>query len=224
MRIAFVGTLVLIALSLACESGAPTAPGAVTITESTTSIETTSIPIPTVSAFTFSPQSPEISQIVNFDATESKAPPGRTIARYDWEFGEATVGSGVKTTKAYAISGTYLVTLTVTDSQGQQGRSSQPINVRPVSNPTVAAFTVSPVSPEVNQQVTFNASASTPAPGRTIVSYDWDFGDQSVAAGNRPTHVYTRAGVYIATLVVTDSQGQKTTASQPVTVRAAPVP
>ena len=219
MRKACVGTLVLIALSLACEGGAPTAPGAVTITESTT---TTSIPIPTVSAFTFSPQTPEMSQIVNFDATDSTAPPGRTIARYDWEFGEATVGSGVKTSKAYAISGTYLVTLTVTDTEGQQGRSSQPITVRPVSNPTRAAFTVSPVSPEVGQLATFNASASTPAPGRTIVSYDWDFGDGSLASGIRPTHTYTRATVYIVTLVVTDSQGQKTTAFQPVTVRAAP--
>jgi PKD repeat protein len=94
--------------------------------------------------------------------------------------------------------------------------------VRPVSSPTTASFTISPVSPEVGQAVTFNAAASTPAPGRTIVSYAWDFGDQSVASGERPTHTYTRAGVYVVTLVVTDSQGQKATASQPATVRAVP--
>lgn len=222
MRKAFLGTLVLIALALACQSKPPTGPGVVTITESTTSIETTSIPIPTVAAFTFSPQTPEVLQLANFDATESKAPPGRTIARYDWDFGEGTAGSGVKTSKTYAVSGTYLVTLTVTDSQGQQGRLSQPITVRPVSSPTTASFTISPVSPEVGLLVTFNAAASTPAPGRTIASYAWDFGDQSVASGERPTHTYTRAAAYIVTLVVTDSQGQKITASQPVVVRAVP--
>jgi PKD repeat protein len=219
MRNAFLGTLVLIVLALACESKPPTGPGVVTITESTTSIETTSIPIPTVAAFTVSPQSPEVLQMANFDGTESKAPPGRTITRYDWDFGEGTSGSGVKTTKAYAISGTYLVTLTVTDSQGQQGRLSQPITVKPVASPTTASFTVSPVSPEVGQPVTFNAAASAPAPGRTIVGYAWDFGDQSVASGDRPTHTYTRAAAYVVTLVVTDSQGQRATASQPVVVR-----
>ena len=219
MRNAFLGTLLLLALAVACESKPPTGPGVVTITESTTSIETTSIPIPTVAAFTLSPQTPEVFQVVNFDATESKAPPGRTITRYDWDFGEGTTGAGVRTTKAYAISGTYLVTLTVTDSQGQQGRFSQPVTVRPVTNPTTASFTISPASPEVGQLVTFNAAASTPAPGRTIVSYAWDLGDQSVASGERPTHTYTRAAAYVVTLVVTDSQGQRTTTSQPVVVR-----
>lgn len=219
MRNAFLGTLLLIVLALACESKPPTGPGVVTITESTTSILTTSIPIPTVAAFTFSPQTPEVFQLVNLDATESKAPPGRTITRYDWDFGEGTSGAGVKTSKSYAVSGTYLITLVVTDSEGQQGRLSQPVTVRPVTNPTAASFTVSPASPTVGQVVTFNAAGSTPAPGRTIVSYAWDFGDQSVASGERPTHTYTQAAAFVVTLVVTDSQGQRATTSQPVVVR-----
>src|SRR5262245_33790556 len=43
--------------------------------------------------------------------------------------------------------------------------------------PTVADFSFSPLTPEELQVVNFDASASTPGTDRTIVSYNWDFGD-----------------------------------------------
>jgi uncharacterized protein YhjY with autotransporter beta-barrel domain len=41
----------------------------------------------------------------------------------------------------------------------------------------------------------------------TIVSYEWDFGDNTSGSGEMPTHTYTAAGVYTATLTVTDNLG-----------------
>lgn len=223
MRKIFLATALLISLALGCESKPPLGPGAVTVTVSTTTTTTTSIPIPPAAKFTFSPETPEILQAVNFNGLDSTPPPGRSLVRYDWEFGDGTSASGSRTTHAFAPSGTYLVTLTVFDNEGQQARLSMPVTVRPTSTPTTASFTLSPVAPVVLEPVTFNAAGSVVSPGRTIVIYEWDFGDGSVGAGVRPTHTYTRAGTFVVNLTVIDSQGQKATASQQVTVRVAPV-
>ena len=85
--------------------------------------------------------------------------------------------------------------------------------------PTVAAFTFSPVTPEVLQVVNFNASTSVPGTNRKIVSYSWDFGDGESKTGVTTTHDYVISGVYLVTLTVIDDAGNKATNSQPVTVR-----
>lgn len=128
-------TPLLAVLALGCESKPSVGPGAVKITETTTSIPTTTtttIPNPTVSLFAFTPQTPQVLQPVNFDGSLSTPGSGRTIVKYDWDFGDGEAKTGVKTTHDYVISGVYLVTLTVTDDSGATARSSQPVTVRPV--------------------------------------------------------------------------------------------
>jgi PKD repeat protein len=128
-------TPLLAVLALGCQSKPPVGPGVVKITETTTSIPTTTtttIPNPTVSLFTFSPQTPQVLQVVNFDGSVSTPGTGRTIVRYDWDFGDGDAKTGVRTTHDYPVSGVYLVTLKVTDDSGATARSSQPVTVRPV--------------------------------------------------------------------------------------------
>ena len=137
MRKLLLASSVLAFVVLACSSEPPVGPGAVVITETTTSTTTTTtttstIPAETVAAFQFSPVTPEVLQVVNFDGSLSTPGSGRTIVRYDWDFGDGDTKSGIRTTHDYVVSGVYLVTLTVTDSAGGQARSSQPITVRPV--------------------------------------------------------------------------------------------
>jgi len=127
----------LAALALACQSKVPVGPGAVTITETTTSTSTTTtttstIAVPTVSLFQFTPQTPQVLQVVSFDGSLSTPGSDRTIVRYDWDFGDGEVKTGIKTTHDYVVSGVYLVTLVVTDDSGKTARSSQPVTVRPV--------------------------------------------------------------------------------------------
>jgi PKD repeat protein len=72
-----------------------------------------------VANFTFSPTAPRVGQLVAFDATVSTAPPGRSVARHEWNFGDnSPVLSGVepRPTHTYNTPGTYVVTLTVIDS------------------------------------------------------------------------------------------------------------
>ena len=46
-----------------------------------------------------------------------------------------------------------------------------------------AVIAVSPTDPEPNDTVFFNGTGSTAAAGRTVVSYNWDFGDGLTASG-----------------------------------------
>jgi PKD repeat protein len=137
MRKLLLAAPVIAVLALGCKSKPPVGPGEVKITETTTSTTTTTtttstIPDPTVADFTFSPITPEVLQVVTFDASKSKAGTGRTIVSYSWDFGDGVIKTGSRTTHDYTPSGVYLVTLTVTDDQGKKTSSSQTITVRPV--------------------------------------------------------------------------------------------
>jgi PKD repeat protein len=91
------------------------------------------------------------------------------------------------------------------------------------SNPEpVTSFTVAPdTGLQAGQLAQFDASASTVAPGRTINTYAWDFGDGSdVVTGSGPlaSHAFAAQGSYAVKLTVTDSAGQAYTVTRTVTV------
>jgi PKD repeat protein len=77
----------------------------------------------------------------------------------------------------------------------------------------VASFTYAPKSPDlyghplVDETVTFDASASYDPDG-SIVSYEWDFGDNVTGTGMIVNHTYEEAGDYIVRLNVTDDEGE----------------
>lgn len=169
-------------------------------------------------SFTVSPSAPIDSQPVLFDGTASTAGPGNAIASYSWNFGDGGRGSGATASHVYDAAGTYVVTLTITDSVGRSAQKSQTISVGAGTGPS-AAFSVSPTDSLVNQPVNFNASASAATPGRTIVSYEWDFGDGVFGTGRVASHAYGLARSYVVTLTVKDDSGKKATATQTVVVK-----
>jgi len=83
---------------------------------------------PPVVAFTYAPSSPYTGQNVVFNATSSSDPDG-TIVSYAWNFGDSTTGTGAIPTHSYIASGTFTVTLTVTDDSASTGNKSSTINV-----------------------------------------------------------------------------------------------
>jgi len=104
----------------------------------------------------------------------------------------------------------FAVLLTVTDDSGESDSTAQAIVVNPHRQPT-ASFTVSPTTgfapPDL--KVHFDASASQAYDGEQIVSYAWNFGDQTTAVGNNAhaDHAYSQPGQYAVTLAVTDNSG-----------------
>ncbi|HET7016528.1 MAG TPA: beta-propeller fold lactonase family protein [Streptosporangiaceae bacterium] len=67
----------------------------------------------------FSINTSKSGTLARFDATASSDPDGR-VARYDWDFGDGTVlpDGGPTPNHSYTRSGTFTVTLTVTDDEG----------------------------------------------------------------------------------------------------------
>ncbi len=87
-----------------------------------------------------------------------------------------------------------------------------------------AAFTYSPLTPLVNEPVTFNASASVPNDSM-IVNYTWNFGDGTPEVTETDpitTHNFTSAGTYNVTLLVFNDEGYNDTTWQLITVLAEP--
>lgn len=163
-------------------------------------------------AFSYQPLPPLANETVTFDASTS-TPDGGTIVSYEWNLGDGniTAVSNPIITHVYPSFGDYNVTLNVTDTEGKSASTSHMVTVVALPH---AAFVYSPLSPKVNELVTFNASASTPD-GGTIVSYEWKFGDDSPAkVGTVCTHRYVTAGDFIVTLNVTDSEGKWDTESK----------
>jgi len=78
----------------------------------------------------------------------------------------------------------------------------------PPQQPPIASFTFTPTYPEVNQIVTFDASASYDPDGN-IVSYTWNFGDGNITTTSNPiiTHKYASYGDYLVKLTVKDNDG-----------------
>ncbi|MCZ7555362.1 MAG: PKD domain-containing protein [Bacteroidia bacterium] len=84
---------------------------------------------------------------------------------------------------------------------------------------TLSASTLQGTAPQL---VTFTATASD-ADG-SIVLYEWDFGDNSIAAGatmHTANHTYTSPGVYTAKVTVTDDGNASVTVKVTVTVASA---
>jgi PKD repeat protein len=142
---------------------------------------------------------------------------GTGALSYAWNFGDSTTASGSLTpSHTYAEAGTYTVTLTVTDSLGQTGTATTTATVADVT-PTASAG--GPYSAVTGTAVSFSGTATdSPADVTAGLQYAWSFGDGGSSMVQNPTHNYTAAGTYTATLTITDADGLTASSSATVTI------
>ena len=169
-----------------------------------------------VAEFTFSPTTPKEMESVFFDAAAS-VDDGQIVS-YAWTFGDGGTGSGVSPRHSYDLAGKYVVTLTVTDDRGLKASKTQEVTIAASAAPT-ASFTMSPNEPVVGQVMHVNAQSSTVAPGRSISSWEWDFGDGTFGSGELSSKAYDRVGTFTITLRVRDNTGAVGTVSKTVTIK-----
>lgn len=151
------------------------------------------------------------------------------IATYDWDFGDGSPHSSAKNpSHTYTASGSFTVTLVVTDNTGLTSTDTTSAVITEAGGVPPNAVLAGPVFGEPSVGISFNASGSNDPDG-TIVKYDWDWGDtqQSLDAGATPSHTYAADGNYTVTVTVTDNSNltdQATTTAFVATQGANPIP
>jgi len=91
---------------------------------------------PTAS-FTVNDSTPAVGQTVEFDGSGSSDSDG-TITSYDWDFDDGSTATGEVVNHSYSSSGTYNVSLTVTDDDGATDIAYRQITVDNPSSDTIS--------------------------------------------------------------------------------------
>jgi len=164
------------------------------------------------------PYSARVMDVVAFNASGSSDPDGDAL-QYAWTFGDGGKGSGVAPTHTYTTADTFTATVTVSDGRGGTQSASAQVTVR--ANQAPAASAGGPYTARVGDAVSFDASGSTDPDGDPL-QHAWTFGDGGTGEAVKPTHTYTTAGTFTATVTVSDGRGGTNSASAQVTVTAAP--
>ena len=147
--------------------------------------------------------------VVNFTGSASG---GTSPYTYRWTFGDGGTSSSQNPSHTYSSAGSYTATLTVTDDTATTAKSTVNINVT-ASVPLSAGNVASLTSGQAPLVVNFTGSASG---GTSPYTYRWTFGDGGTSSSQNPSHTYSSAGSYTATLTVTDDTA--TTAKSTVNI------
>ncbi|WP_462243972.1 gliding motility-associated C-terminal domain-containing protein [Ferruginibacter sp.] len=120
---------------------------------------------------------------------------------YDWNFGDGNTSTLANPTHAYTTTGTFDVTLIVTNRDGCSDtlRRTGFIKILPPD----ATINNLPVSACAPLTWTFSSTVNTVDP---VVSYQWDFGDGNTSTLANPTHTFA-AGTYAIQLIITTAGG-----------------
>lgn len=149
----------------------------------------------------------DTSTLAVFNASASRDPDG-SIARYVWSWGDGSPNATTQTAQhRFPNNGRYTVCLTVYDDHDLGATLCEDV---PVANiPPIAAFTSSGPARDAAMAATriVNFTDGSSDPDGRIVSWRWDFGDQSSSTTRNTTHAYAAAATYAVTLTVTDDDG-----------------
>ena len=157
-----------------------------------------------------------VGERLTFDV-EDISDKDRWIDSLKWNFGDGTTATGWWAEHRYNLTGSYTVTLTVTDDTGAKTTDQVVVTVSEVDGPFAR---IQPSATEVStgERITFDVEDLT-GKDRWIDSLKWNFGDETIATGWWAEHEYGAAGSYTVSLTVTDNAGQMTTDQVSITVR-----
>ncbi|MBD3331153.1 PKD domain-containing protein [Candidatus Peregrinibacteria bacterium] len=165
----------------------------------------------------------EIPFTVVFDGSSS-TDSDNNIVDYEWDFdGDGEADSyGALVSYTFDEEGTYNVTLSVIDADGNIGRASTIVKAE--AQGITAAVKADKIEGTAPLTATFDASGSS-YPNGQITSYKWDFGDgTSPKLGSaKITHKFDTVGTYTTTVEVIGADNSSDEAEILITVREIPL-
>jgi len=180
-------------------------------------------PSPSGVGISITPSSPSVGELITFTGSAVDGD-GHAIVSWEWNFGDGSTATGQVVTHSYAKAGTYKVVLKVTNDCGEYATGKKEITVSEVApacpKPTANISYRETTKPYVEQEVEFSAVGSSGGDTRTIISYEWDFGDGTTATGVDVKHAWKTAGKYTVTLKVTNDCGATDTDTVEITVQS----
>ncbi|SHN15349.1 Por secretion system C-terminal sorting domain-containing protein, partial [Cyclobacterium lianum] len=150
---------------------------------------------------------------VNFTGDNSSDAEG--AVSYEWDFGTGITSTDANPSYTFSASGSYEVTLTVTDELGETNTAS--INITVIDNaPPVAVANANVTTGSTPLTVNFSGDGSSDPEG--TISYLWNFGNGFTSTQPNPTFTFNQEGTYMVSLTVTDDLGLEDTDEIQITV------
>lgn len=138
---------------------------------------------------------------------------GQPPYTYLWDFADGSSSPEQNPTHTYDSPGSYLVTLTATDSVGHEGSLGFYVSVGAALSNFVSRTPASGMAP---LGVSFT---SAPTGGTPPYTHDWNWGDGTAhGTAQSLSHTFATAGVFTTVLTVTDAAGHSVNHSLTTTV------
>ncbi|RZQ53981.1 peptidase M6 [Pseudoalteromonas phenolica] len=127
----------------------------------------------------------------------------------EWDFGDGNKSTGASITHTYEVSGTYTVSVKITDGNGETVTQSKQFTL-------TVPLSIEPNLSSNSLTLTANAKVSG---GSGKYQVDWDYGDGNSGEGLSISHTYNSAGTYNVSVIVTDTDtNQSESKSEQVTI------
>ncbi|MFZ7115670.1 MAG: PKD domain-containing protein [Bacteroidota bacterium] len=148
--------------------------------------------------------------------TDQSSITGGTITNYNWNFGDGFTSTLQNPSHTFSAQGNYQVQLIVTSSTGCIDTLTQ--NLHLTLNTPNAGFAYN--SGCLGAEINFTNQSNSPTP---ITSVLWYFGDGTTSTAPNASHIYTAAGLYTSSLVITNADGCKDSIPGTLSIFSLPV-
>ncbi|WP_162944834.1 gliding motility-associated C-terminal domain-containing protein [Flavisolibacter nicotianae] len=143
------------------------------------------------------------SGVVQFTNSSTVADGTLNQLTYAWNFGDGGSAVTKDPSYAYKTAGPFTTSLVVTSVAGCKDSISQTVNTiyqQPAANFSAPS--------EICLGATVNFTDQSTAPGSSVESWEWDFGDGTpIATQQSPSHNFAKAGTYTVSLKVRSAIG-----------------
>ena len=125
------------------------------------------------------------------------------IVSWEWDFGDGGIDSTPNTSHNYAVDGTFLSSLVVTNTLGCTDTALQ--NILIYEKPVAEFDLVDSLG------CSYDSVSFTDLSTGAVIEWNWDFGDGTTSTDQNPTHLFPGTGLFTVTLDVLTSDGCRDT-------------